>query len=644
MSTDIMNPVPGAATAPAKRGLFGRTADAWEGRPKKKNGQNRKNDILSRRNRWYNRLFRFVRWIAPWAIIGSLGWWAYNDEVVLGTILVTLGFVGRLAFAMVYMIIQFGALFWFMSRSKVEKLRPEDPKALTFDDYWGQPNLKRLVRQWISLLSDRDQFVKMGGQYINGLLLYGEPGTGKTMLAKAMAGEAGVAFISMEGSGFRAMFWGVDVLKMVWFVGAARKLAREYGACIAYIDEIDAVGMSRGGVMGGGGMGMMGGMGGMGGGSGALTRLLYEMDGIGDLTRNERIKGRILKLFGKKLPPRKWHVLFMGSTNRPDVLDPALVRPGRFDQMIQVAKPDKKGRRDIITGYLSRIKTDGKIDIEAVVEDTADTTPAQIMSAITKDAVRIALFDGHKEVSQRDIEKAFQEQVMGIENPIEEMDPEQRRQVAYHEAGHALVQHHIMPDRRIVYVSIVARARGALGYVMPVDKVDMYAFPLRRIAADILVGMAGHVATKVFFGEYWTGAYSDFRGVRARIRHLAALGYFGPPSKETVFTPTELSGGDTKQIDKFWQMMEEKAEELIYQHYQEVDTVAKVLLEKSNLSSSEFVELVGLNAAGVGNPNIKPARFAGEPALPPPNGREQEEEEALSLPEPLGMPEPTVGD
>ena len=153
------------------------------------------------------------------------------------------------------MLVQFGSLFWFMSRSKIERIRPEDPKIITFDDYWGQPRLKRLVRQWLGLLSDRQQFVEMGGRYINGLLLYGPPGTGKTMLAKAMAGEAGVAFISIEGSGFRAMFWGVDVMKMIWFIRKARKLAQRYGAAIAYIDEIDAVAQSRGGVMGeGGGM------------------------------------------------------------------------------------------------------------------------------------------------------------------------------------------------------------------------------------------------------------------------------------------------------------------------------------------------------------------------------------------------------
>ncbi len=645
MSAEVITPTPEAPPAVVKkRGLFGKGPAFTERQQEqqKKTGKQRKNDILSRRNRWYNRLFRIARWMAPWAILFAIAYRAFTDELFGNIVFAGLRLVAQLGFAVVFLVIQFGALFWFMSRSKVEKIRPEDPKSLTFDDYWGQPNLKRLVRQWISLLSDRDEFVKMGGQYINGLLLYGAPGTGKTMLAKAMAGEAGVAFISMEGSGFRAMFWGVDVLKMIWFVGAARKLAREYGACIAYIDEIDAVGMSRGGVMGGqGGMGMgmgMGGMMGMGG-SGALTRLLYEMDGIGDQSRNEKLKARFYKLLGKKMPSRKWHVLFMGSTNRPDVLDPALTRPGRFDQMIHVAPPDKRGRREIITGYLNKIKTDGNIDIEALVADTNNTTPAQIMSAITKDAVRIALFDGRKAVSHKDIDKAFQEQVVGIENPVEEMDPEQQRMVAYHEAGHAVVEHYAMPDQRIVYVSIVRRARGVMGYVLPTDKVEIYGEPLRRIAADILVSMAGHVAVKIFFGEYWTGAAGDNRSIRAQIRHLASLGYFGPPVKELVADGgTFLMGGKQEDVEKFWAVMEEKTESILYEHYWEVDAVAKALIEKQNLTSTEVLEYLGVNSAGVGNPNVKASRQTDRPELPGPNGHEAEEvAETLSLPEPAAV-------
>ncbi|HNK63648.1 MAG TPA: AAA family ATPase [Anaerolineales bacterium] len=548
---------------------------------------------------------RFFFGILGWSLLNGLVVWALINPDVLNIVLVAMGYILQVVFAIGFAVIQFVAIFWFMSQTRVEVIRPGDPKQITFEDYKGQPNLLKMVRQWIYLLSDREQFQKMGGQFITGLLLYGEPGTGKTLLAKAMAGEAGIAFISIEGSGFRGMFWGVDVLRMIQFVNRARKLAREYGACIAYIDEIDAVGMSRGGVMGGGGQ-MMGGMGGMmGGGSGALTRLLYEMDGIGTLTSWEKLRARFYQLLRRKEPVRDWHVMFMGSTNRPDVLDPALVRPGRFDRKIAVGLPDRGGRREIVKYYLSKIKHDDTVDIEALVSDTSWATPARIMSAVTKDAVRLALFDGRDKISQRDIELAFQEQAIGLENPIEEMEEDQRRQVAYHEAGHAVVQHYLRPDERIVRVSIVRRA-DALGYVLPVSNFDVYAMPLRRFVADIMVSMAGHVATKVFLGEYWTGATSDFQNVRARLWQLAHFGYFGPPiSMDGNMGVTGNFSGRDKMVEKFWQQLEDQTEQVLRAHTAEVEAVTKALLERGDLTGRECVEIIR-KAAGEDLETSKP--------------------------------------
>jgi cell division protease FtsH len=534
---------------------------------------------------------RFFFGILGWAALNGVIYWAIISPEVLNLVILVLAFAFRILFAIAFVVIQFVAIFWFMAQSRVEVIRPGDPKQVTFDDYKGQPNLIKMVRQWISLLSDRGKFQKMGGQFINGLLLYGEPGTGKTLLAKAMAGEAGIAFISIEGSGFRAMFWGVDVLKMIRFISRARKLAREYGACIAYIDEIDAVGMSRGGVMGGGQMGMMGGMmGGMGAGSGALTRLLYEMDGINELTRWEKLRARWNQLRKKPIPPRDWHILFMGSTNRPDVLDPALTRPGRFDRTVVVNKPDRAGRREMVKYYLNKIKTDASVDIEAIVSDTSWATPARIMSAITKDSVRLALFDNRESVSQHDIELAFQEQAMGLENPIEEMEEDQRRQVAYHEAGHAVVQYYLRPDERIVRVSIVRRSE-ALGYVLPVPNYDIYALPLRTFVADILVSMAGHVATKLFLGEYWTGATSDFQNVRARLWQLAHYGYFGPPV-DMQPTPGAAPKEKSEIVERFWRKLEEQTEQVLVNHAPEVHAVAEALLERSDLTGKQCIQII----------------------------------------------------
>ena len=557
----------------------------------------RKNDIMSQRNRWYKRVWRFVRAVWLWVLIVGLLIWMAIDPVVLNLVITVAGTILQYAMILAFGILQFVAIFWFMSRSKTVIVLPEDPKVTTFDDYWGQPTLLRLVKQWISLLSDRAKFVEMGGNYINGILLYGPPGTGKTMLAKAMAGEAGIPFMSVEGSGFRGMFWGVDVLKMVAFCGKAKKLAREYGACIAYIDEIDAVGMSRGGVMGGGQGGMQGmGMGGMmGGGSGSLTRLLYEMDGIDEKTRTERFRDRFYHMIGKKVPPRNWHVLYMGSTNRPEVLDPALLRPGRFDQKIEVGTPDKSGRRDVIKGYLKKVRYDTTVNVEAIVEDTPHATPAQIAGALTKDAVRIALFHGRAAIAQRDIDQAIQEQIMGIEHPIEEWDEEQRLQVAYHEAGHAVVQHYLMPEQRIVRVTIVRRG-GALGYMLPVDRVEVYAFPLRRFAADIMVGMAGHVATKLHMGEYWSGASSDFSNIRRQIWGLYSLGYFGPPVRGVEnSTGGGLPASADPLVERFWKTLEEQTEQLLIKHSDEVEAIAQALIATGDLSHDEVMALLGDN-------------------------------------------------
>jgi cell division protease FtsH len=321
-----------------------------------------------------------------------------------------------------------------------------------------------------------------------------------------------------------------------------------------------------------------------------LTRLLYEMDGVEDKTRGERFRAKLNQLLRRPIPQRNWHVLFMGSTNRPDVLDPALTRPGRFDRMLEVAPPDKTGRREIVTYYLSKIKTDESVDVEAIVQDTAWATPAKIMAAITKDAVRLALFDGRNAVGQKDIDQAFQEQAFGLERPIEEMEPAQRRQIAYHEAGHAIAFHYFRQEKRIVRATIVGRGTGTLGYVQPVAKYEEYARPLRTIAADIMVSLAGHVATKVFLGEYWTGAYSDFDKVRNDIAHLAALGYFGPPLRG----PEAIYGTEyrNKEIERFWQLLEEQCEQFIRAHAAEVQAIAEALLEKESLTGEEVTKII----------------------------------------------------
>ena len=245
---------------------------------------------------------------------------------------------------------------------------------------------------------------------------------------------------------------------------------------------------------------------------------------------------------------------------------------------------------------MNKIRTDTTVDIEAIVSDTAWATPARIMSAITKDAVRLALFDDRDRVAQHDIELAFQEQAMGLENPIEEMEEDQRRQVAYHEAGHAVVQYYLRPDERIVRVSIVRRSE-ALGYVLPVPNYDIYALPLRTFLADIMVSMAGHVATKIFLGEYWTGATSDFQNVRARLWQLAHYGYFGPPLELQMQPGMAVGKEKTEVVERFWRKLEEQTEQILVQHSPEVHAVAQALLDRNDLTGKQCIEII--RAAGV---------------------------------------------
>jgi len=557
-------------------------------------------------DRWPNRIRRAIRSFIKITLLISLGFTIYFlatiDDVTLNMFFSALGVVVSLVIQIMAVlfsiILQFGLLFWFLSRPEVEIIRPGDDTTVTFDDYWGQPQLVKLVKQWMSLLRDRKEFEKMGGRYISGLLLYGPPGTGKTMLAKAIAGESGMAFISAQGTSFQGMFWGMDILRVLRFCKYARDLAKKYGACVAYIDEIDAVGMNRGGVRGSGPM--VGSFTGFGLGMFALSTLLSQMDGMNKPSRSEKFWRRVYRLFGKEYKPkRNWHVMWMGSTNRPDVLDPALTRSGRLDTKIAVDPPDRASRRQIIQGYLNKIQHDETVDIEAIVADTAGMTPADIANAITKDAVRMAFFDGRKKVSQRDIDKALMEQTIGMETPVEEMDESQRRVLAYHEAGHAVAQYYVMPDQKIVRATIVRLSTGAQGHVMPVDTIDQHVEPVMRYAYEIIVSLAGRAAEKILTGEMFASTGSDYRNVQINLWKLAVYGYFGPrlAMRFGAFSGDNIGAmmAQDDVLERYWLQMEQVTEKLLRRHWKEVTALAEELLVKNTLNGKEVVEVIEAN-------------------------------------------------
>lgn len=507
--------------------------------------------------------------------IGSSAWSLLASLLILALRVITM-----LAMA----IGQFVAIFWFMSRTRVFEVRPGDPKSIGLEDYRGQPGLVKMMNEWMQLISGREDFARMGGRKISGIMLTGGPGTGKTYLARALAGGSGIAFIGLEASSLRGMFWGIDSLKVAAFFRKARALAMEYSGCIAYIDELDAVGMARSGM---GGSGQTTTMGLMGGTSGALTRLLYEMDGLEEFTPWQKaLNTARLRLGFSPFDPG--HVLVMAATNVPHLIDIALKRPGRFDRIIEVNLPDRTGRLDILHYYLGTIKNNlDEREINILADDTGWATPVHIASAVTKDAVRLALFAGRDRVTLEDIEMALQEQAMGIANPISDLTADQKWQLAVHEAGHAVAQYHLRSEKsRIVRLSIVRRG-GALGYMLPVPKYDVYTLPLIDIVRDIVVSLGGHVATELVLGEPWTGASTDFEHVRMRLNALLYHSAFG-----AIPLGNSPTTENSEKIEAYFLELKSVTYKLLERHRPSLETLAKALMERQDMNGEEVVAVL----------------------------------------------------
>lgn len=533
----------------------------------------------------WRQISNVFRTLLPFLILdGILLGFLFANPQLIPVFWTGVGWGLRLVFAMVFMVVQFVAMFAFLSMTKEETILPGQHAKFTLKDYWGQPHLVSLVDQWIKLLRDPGEFLERGGEMIRGMLMFGPPGTGKTFLAKCMAGEAGVAFVSVDGTAFRAMFMAMDVIKMMRFIGKCKKLARQWGACIAYIDEIDALGGNRGGVMTQGQNGatdgvMMGGMG-MGGGSGALTRLLYAMDGIETPTFYEKVQDWLFRMLHRPAPIRKkgW-VFFVGATNRPDTLDPALMREGRFDIKIRVDPAARAGRAEQVAGYLKKIKH-GEVDVEGLVDDTHGWTPAKIKTALQKHAVRISIRSGHAQVEQDDIDEALREAQIGIDNPVE-MEASQKHAVAYHEASHAVALHHLIPDQRITRISIVRSSNGFLGHVAHVDTIEMYVQPLDRVVRSLRVSLASRAGEEVFLGKAYNSVGGDYRNALHVLEYLYDMGLFGPP----VLGPKEKATA----IRKYWLVLHEQNKALLREHADQVHKLAALVLERGAVPSQEVL-------------------------------------------------------
>ncbi len=512
-------------------------------------------------------------------------------------------FVGQLPSLLIGILItavafiaQFVILMWFLARPRMYTVTPDQPQiGLSFENYRGQPDLLEHAKSTVRILKGVKRFEDLGGEPPKGMLLSGAPGTGKTFLAGCIAAEAGLPFIYIDASGLRSMWMGVDALIVMQLFGRARRLARKYapkgqrGATILFMDELDSIGMSRGGVQGGQAQGAMGGMMGMGGF--ALNTLLNQMDSLGQHVE-DRWGHRLMRTLGMVRGPvaKKPVVFVIGATNRPDVLDSALVRPGRLDRTIQVYPPDGEGRRDIIAYYLAQKGHDPDLPLELMVQDAIGWTPIMIKTIINE-ALIVAHDKGRDALTYRDWLEARDSRTIGIKQPIARMLPEEKRAIAYHEAGHAVVAHYVLKDQRIQKASII-RMGDALGVVMHDDKEERHTRHAIEIEGDIMVSLGSRAVEEEFLHTKMTGAVSDLQNATARaLAYIATLG-MGPT---LLAVPASPMGGVPTPVlrvaDELLRQLFEETKRLIHEKEFAVHAVASALIEKEELIGTELDEV-----------------------------------------------------
>jgi cell division protease FtsH len=540
---------------------------------------------------------KFLLWFAALVIIGVLLWeggpTAWDIALGIGSVAM------QLLFAVLFMIIQFVALFWFLARGRTYWILPGETGA-TWDDYRGNPEIVENAKRIVTLLKGVKEFKEMGGEAIRGLLLCGPPGTGKSYLAQVIANEAQVPFAYASAPSFQNMFFGVGNLKVMGLYKKARKLAKIYGACIIFIDEIDAIGMSR--QSGGGGGALLG----MGGGTGLLNELLLQMDPPN--IDNSRF-AKLLRSIGlRRKKAERPAVLTVAATNLPDVLDSALLRPGRFDRQIWVDTPDYDGRVDVFGYYLQKVKRDATLTPERAALDTIGYSPAQIKH-IVNESVIIAHQRDAEGASYEDFRVAMETYEWGLKQPLRSMREDEKRNVAYHEAGHAVAQYLLKPHERVWKVTIIRRG-GALGLAATKPTHERYNRSDSEILAEIQVCLAARAVEEEFLGKKLNGVTSDLQ--QATEMAGAYLGMVG--MGEELFSWLALGSRAEglkalrPQINELLKDQMLQVKKLVREHANFVHAIAEELLKRGDLTGEEieqiYVELYGRSRPEP--PQVKP--------------------------------------
>ena len=522
----------------------------------------------------------FILWLAALVLTGVLLW--VGGPTSWNIALSIVGIVMQLLFAIMFMIMQFVALFWFLARGRTYWILPGETGS-TWDDYRGNPEIVENAKRIVTLLKGVKEFKEMGGEAIRGLLLCGPPGTGKSYLAQVIANEAQVPFAYASAPSFQNMFFGVGNLKVMGIYKKTRKLATVYGACIIFIDEIDAIGMSR--QAGGVGGGMLG----MGGGSGLLNELLLQMDppNIDNSKFAKLLRSLGLRRKKAERPP----VLTVAATNLPDVLDSALLRPGRFDRQLWVDTPDYDGRVDIFQYYLRKVKRDTTLTPEEAALDTIGYSPAQIKH-IVNESVVIAHQRGAQEASYEDFRAAMETYEWGLKQPLRSMRDDEKRNVAYHEAGHAVAQYLLKPHERVWKVTIIRRG-GALGLAATKPTHERYNRSDSEILAEIQVCLAARAVEEEFLGKKLNGVTSDLQ--QATQLAGAYLGMVGMGDELFSWLAMGSRADALKALrPKINELLKDQmlqVKNLVREHADFVHAIAEELLKRGDLTGEEIEQI-----------------------------------------------------
>lgn len=452
-------------------------------------------------------------------------------------------------------------------KSRARLFTTERP-TVTFDDVAGVDEAKEELKEVVEFLREPQKFAALGARIPKGVLLVGPPGTGKTLLAKAVAGEAGVPFFSISGSEFVEMFVGV---------GAARvrdlfDQAKRHSPCIVFIDEIDAVGRYRGAGLGGSHDER----------EQTLNQILVEMDGFDTDT----------------------NVIVMAATNRPDILDPALLRPGRFDRRIVLDRPDVKGRKAILQVHVRNKPLDKDVDLDVLARETPGFVGADIENMVNEAAI-LAARRNKKAIGMKEFQEAIERVIAGPERKSRIISEEEKRIIAYHEAGHALVMHFLPNCDPVHKISIIARGM-ALGYTMPLPEEDRYLHRKSKFLDELAGLLGGRAAEEIVFGDITTGAANDLEQAtklaRAMVTRYGMSEKLGPMTfgekQELVFLGKEI-GEQREYSEKVAQEIDEevrriireayeRAKEILIKHRDKLDRLAQALMEKETLEGDEL--------------------------------------------------------